>query len=334
MAKGPVLIELEEEGVRPNVVDAPPVPDAVSAAPEAGAMQVAARLAARRPSWLFRLLWWLIASLLAAVLSVSAWRFVNDLIVQMPLIGIGVGVLMLAVLLVLAVVALREVAAFARLSRLDGVRHAAAAASGAADLTAARVVCERLVTLYRSREETRWGQKRFAELRQDQLDADGLLSLAEAELMRPLDAAAVQEITTAARQVATVTALVPLALVDVVAALAANVRMIRRIAEVYGGRSGFLGSWRLMRAVLSHLVATGAITIGDDLLEPFVGGTVLGKVSRRFGEGLLNGALTVRVGLAAMEVCRPLPFMRLERPKLRAVLQGALAGIWSGSKET
>jgi len=46
---------------------------------------------------------------------------------------------------------------------------------------------------------------------------------------------------------------------DVFTALTANLRMIRRIAEIYGGRSGAFGSWRLTRTVLTHLVATGAV---------------------------------------------------------------------------
>jgi putative membrane protein len=125
-----------------------------------------------------------------------------------------------------------------------------------------------------------------------------------------------------------VTALVPIALADVAAALTSNLRMIRRIAEIYGGRSGFFGSWRLTRAVLSHLVATGAVAVGDDLLEPFLGGSVLAKVSRRFGEGLVNGALTARVGVAAMEVCRPLPFAATARPGVRSILANALGGLF------
>ena len=118
------------------------------------------------------------------------------------------------------------------------------------------------------------------------------------------------------------------ALADVAAALTANLRMIRRIAEIYGGRSGFFGSWRLTRAVLSHMVATGAVAVGDDLLEPVLGGTIIGKLSRRFGEGLVNGALTARVGLAAIEVCRPLPFAALKRPKVRDIIKRSLGGLF------
>ncbi|MCL4143953.1 UNVERIFIED_CONTAM: hypothetical protein GTU68_044494 [Idotea baltica] len=214
-----------------------------------------------------------------------------------------------------------------------GLRHNAASGIALAheDLAAARDVTDRLVRLYKGREDTRWGRERLAELRADQLDATGLLGVVEVEVLAPLDVAAQREVEAAARQVATVTALVPLALADVAAALTSNLRMIRRIAEIYGGRSGFFGSWRLTRAVLSHLVATGAVAVGDDMLEPILGGSLLGKLSRRFGEGLVNGALTARVGVAAMEVCRPLPFSPENRPRVRKIITNSLGGLFGKS---
>ena len=161
------------------------------------------------------------------------------------------------------------------------------------------------------------------------MDADALLGLAEQEVLAPLDQAACREVEAAARQVAAVTALVPLALADVVAALTSNMRMIRRVAEIYGGRAGTLGSWRLMRAVMTHLVATGAVAAGDDLIGTIAGGGALAKVSRRFGEGLVNGALTARVGVAAIEVCRPLPFNAVKRPSVSGLVKCALTGLFS-----
>jgi putative membrane protein len=107
--------------------------------------------------------------------------------------------------------------------------------------------------------------------------------------------------------------------------------MIRRIAEVYGGRSGALGSWRLVRTVFTHLVATGAVAVGDDLISSVAGGGLLAKVSRRFGEGVVNAALTARVGIAAIEVCRPLPLVRARRPSVTGTLQRALAGLFGGA---
>ena len=131
---------------------------------------------------------------------------------------------------------------------------------------------------------------------------------------------------------ATVTAIVPLALADVAAALVSNLRMIRRIAEIYGGRAGAFGSWRLLRTVLTHLVATGAVAVGDDLIQSIAGGGLLSKLSRRFGEGVVNGALTARVGVAAIEVCRPLPFAVLPRPRVTNLVSRALAGLFGSGK--
>ncbi|MEO1155194.1 MAG: YcjF family protein, partial [Pseudomonadota bacterium] len=59
------------------------------------------------------------------------------------------------------------------------------------------------------------------------------------------------------------------------------------------------------------------------------GGGVLSKISRRFGEGLINGALTARVGVAAMEVSRPLPFGKDRRPSVTGIVKRALTGLFS-----
>jgi putative membrane protein len=156
--------------------------------------------------------------------------------------------------------------------------------------------------------------------------------MAETELLAALDQEARREIEAASRTVAAATALIPLALADVAAALAANLRMIRRMAEIYGGRAGAVGGWRLARTVMTHLVATGAVAAGDDLIHTVAGGGVLAKVSRRFGEGVVNGALTARVGIAAMEVCRPLPFLAQPRPKVGNLVTRGLRGLFGDDR--
>ncbi|AEI93220.1 YcjF family protein [Roseobacter litoralis] len=330
MAKGPVLIDLEAQETK-SVAEAPPVPD-LTPPPQGQAMQSAAVLAARRPSRLARWFFGLGAGLMGAIVSVAAWDFVTGLVMRNPVLGWAVTALLAAFLLVLALIVLRELAALSRLAKVDSLRRGTDAALMGADLAAARKVSDRLVALYKTREETRWARGRFADLAPDQLDAAGLLGLCENELLAPLDRMAAREIEVAARQVATVTALVPLALADVAAALTANIRMIRRIAEVYGGRAGTLGSWRLTRAVLTHMVATGAVAVGDDMLEPILGGSIVGKLSRRFGEGLVNGALTARVGVAAMEVCRPMAFTTQKRPKVRDIIANSLGGLFKSGR--
>ncbi|WP_135507217.1 YcjF family protein [Roseovarius aestuariivivens] len=330
MSKRPVLIDLEDSADTPSPATAPPVPERdLPPAPEGRAMQTVATLAARRPSRLARLFWGLLLALLGAVLSVAAWDFITALLARNAVLGYAVTGLVAAFALTCCVIALRELAAFSRLSKIDGLHRAADAALAASDLTAARRVIQDLSKLYGARDDTRWGRERMRDYGPEQVEAADLLGLAETELLKPLDQAARLEIEAAARQVATVTAVVPLAFADVIAALTANMRMIRRIAEIYGGRSGTLGSWRLARAVMTHLVATGAVAVGDDLIGSVAGGGLLSKLSRRFGEGIVNGALTARVGVAAMEVCRPLRFARIAKPSVSSIVSRSLTGLFS-----
>ena len=272
---------------------------------------------------------WAFGAVFSFALSVAAYDFVTGLLARNVVLGWLAMGLVGAAVLAGVILGLREWAAFIRLRRLDGLRQRAEAAQAAANLAEARRVTDALTRLYAARGDVAWGLARFSERQAEVMDADALLALAERELLTPLDTEARLVIEAAARQVATVTALVPLALADVATALVANLRMIRRIAEIYGGRSGSFGSLRLLRRVFGSLVAAGAMALTDDLIGSVAGGGVLSKLSRRFGEGVVNGALTARVGVAAMELCRPLPFAALEKPGVSALVSRALAGLVS-----
>jgi len=325
MSKGPVLIEMEgRASAGPD--RAPPVPDLP--APEGQVMQGVMAGLARGPSRLARLFWGLALGLTGAVVSVAAGAFATGLNARVPLLGYAVAAMGLGLLAVTLGIALRELAGFARLGRLDSLHRRAGAALAEADLSGAQVVVKNVKALYSGRGELRWGLDRLAGREAEQFDAEALLALAETELLVPLDILALREVEQAARQVAMITALVPLALADVVGALVSNLRMIRRVAEIYGGRAGFLGSWRVARAVMAHLVATGAVAVGDDLISSVAGGSVLSKLSRRFGEGVVNGALTARVGVATIEVCRPMPFIHARKPSVTGLVRRALSGLF------
>ena len=327
--KGPVFIDLEDAPSVETPASVAPVPD-IADVPQEAAMQTVAAIAARRPSPLAKWFWSLLLTLVGFVVSLAAWDYVNALIARSPILGMVITAVFILFIAVLLAIALRELAALGRLRRVDRIQHAAAEALATQDLPAARGVIVQLDSLFKGREDVAWGKSRMSELQGDVLDADGLLGLAETTLLEPLDARAMREVEAAARQVATVTAIVPLALADVFTALTANLRMIRRIAEIYGGRAGAFGSWRLTRTVLTHLVATGAVAVGDDLISSIAGGGIVAKVSRRFGEGVINGALTARVGVAAMEVCRPLAFQTTRRPSVTGLVKRALTGLFNG----
>lgn len=309
--RGPVLIDLSDEAL-PDVAAAPEID-----APEGAAMRGALAGMTRGGGGLMR---WLLGTALSLVLvlaGVALWDFSAGLVARWPLLGwlvAGLSALLVGVLLVMAG---REALGLARLDRLDALRRAAEGALETGDLTAARRVAAQVAALHGARDPV-----------PEALDAAAAIEGAEAALLIGLDARAEAVVQASARQVAMATALVPLPLADVAAALAVNLRMMRQVAEIYGGRPGTLGNWRLARAVAGHLLATGALAVGDDLIGHLAGGGLVAKLSRRFGEGVVNGALTARVGLAAMDLCRPLPWRMGRRPGVSATTAAALAGLF------
>lgn len=319
----PALVEWDE-GDMVDPGQAALLPDEL---PSGRAMQTAARLVTARASAWTRFVRWVFGSLFALILSTAIYDYVTGLFSQNTVLGWAAFVLTGLALAILAVMALREAATYARLRRLDTLRAEADSARASADLPAARKVADALTSLYGHRAETAWGRARLADQRAEMFDADALLNLCERELLVPLDRAALIEVEAAARQVGIVTALVPLALADVAAALYANLRMTRRLSEIYGGRSGPFGTFRLMRRVFGAVLGAGALALTDDLMGSVAGGGILSKLSRRFGEGVVNAGLTVRVGIAAMEVCRPMAFVAQDRPKVTAVVSRALSGL-------
>lgn len=331
--RGPVIIEtdLPETALSPDT--APPVPESGASAPTGRAMQAVTTGAAKRRSWAGRLFWSALTGLLGLMIGVAFWDFIAELAARNATLG--------RIALVLAVVAaamallfvVREAAALLRLGRIDRLRRAVDQVWRDPSRDAALAAVEKISAFYASRPELRWAHDTVRAQSGEVFDADALLALTETQYLAPLDGAARAEIETAVRQVATATALVPLALADVAVALAVNIRMIRRVAAIYGGRAGWFGSLRLLRAVALHLVATGAVAVGDDLIGSLAGGGLLSKISRRFGEGVVNGALTARVGIAAMEIIRPMPFHSESRPRVTVLVGAALKGMFASGSD-
>lgn len=275
----------------------------------------------------------LIGSTFVAILTLQLWDFAWSVAARNPYMGYAFLGLLAATALAFLIAVGREITAILRLSSLDTLKAATHQARLANTPTQAQKVIKDLRALYVKRPEMRQTLDAAARQMTDQIDGFAILDLAENTMMPPLDRRAQLEIERAARQVATVTALVPIPMADVAVALSTNIRMIRRIAQIYGGRGGLISSWRLLRAVMAHLVATGAVAVGDDWLGSIFGGGLLAKLSRRFGEGMINAALTARVGRAAIEVCRPMPFHTQKQPRVATLLQRAMTGVFDKSPD-
>ena len=323
----PVMLDAEAWAPAVSPQEAPPVPDVER--PQNAAMQRGARVAGRPKNWMFTLFWSAVFGLVSMAISLMLWDFVNGLLARNLWLGRAASGLAAALVLVVFLAILRELVGFSRLRKLDTLRAESTTARGQERAAALKIITS-LDRLYAGRPELRWARDAVQAQKDDFLDSESLMDMAELKIMAALDVQAQHEVELTARQVAAATAFIPLALVDVAVALSSNVTMIRRIAMIYGGRSGILGSWRLLKGVAAHLVATGAVAIGDDMIGSLAGGGALSKISRRFGEGVINGTLTARIGVAAMEICRPMPFVARKKPKASALVSTALLGMFKG----
>jgi putative membrane protein len=249
-------------------------------------------------------------------LAIGLWtdRLIRDLFERAEWLGwLATGLAAVTLLALLAILA-REALAVSRLASIERLRSRALDATTRDDLKAARAVVDELSALVAGKPETAAGRRALAELRDDIIDGANLVRLAEAEILAPLDARARTMVLDAAKRVSLVTAVSPRALVDIAYVVFESGRLIRRLAELYGGRPGTLGFFRLARDVLAHLAVTGALAAGDDFVHQIVGQGLAARLSARLGEGVVNGMMTARIGMAAIEATRPLPFDAVKRP--------------------
>lgn len=320
----PVIIEAGE------LPPPPPVNEPIRETPPA------VLRAARSPlgSSLSRLVWAALFGLVLLLLATAAWDAFWSLMERNLWIGriaLGLAAVVLAGLLIAS---LKEIWALRYLTSASKTRRIVERARLSDTLADAQTASGAVYRQTRTLDQVRWGRAALIAEQQDIFDGDALLNATERHLMVPLDAVALAEVQSGVRRIATATALIPMPAADVIVALYTAVRMIRRVSEAYGTRAGRFGALRLFRMVITNLVATGAVAVGDDLVSSVLGGGVMSKLSQRFGEGIINGALMARVGIAAMEICRPMPFTAAARPKVSRVVKNALTGAFSGREET
>lgn len=273
--------------------------------------------ATRKRRWPWGALFW---SALGGLLSlgVGLWvtQLIEDLYARAPWLGsIGLALAILAALALLVLIT-REAIGLMRLRAVEHVRARAEDAAAQDDRDAARGVVRELLVILRAKPALARGRAELGTHLDEIIDGADLLRLAERELLTPLDRDARRLVSNAAKRVSVVTAVSPRAAVDIVFVFITAVMLIRRLADLYGGRPGALGMIRLVRHVIAHLAVTGGMAVGDSLVQQVVGHGVAARLSARLGEGVLNGLLTARLGLAAIEVTRPLPFLALPPPSI------------------
>ena len=260
--------------------------------------------------------WSALGGLVTLGLGLAVTRLIEDLFARSESFGYIALVFAAAAALAFVVVVTREALGLARLATIEKLHLRAAAVLASDDRAESRAIVQDLLGLAHQNPHLARARAALQGHADDIIDGADMIRLAERELMTPLDQEARRLVSQAAQRVSVVTAVSPRAVIDILFVFVAALRLIRQLARLYGARPGALGMFKLMRHVIAHLAITGGMAAGDSLIQQVLGHGIAAKLSQRLGEGVLNGLLTARLGLAAIDVTRPLPFNALPRPAL------------------
>lgn len=309
-------ITIEDEPDGNGLVVAPPVPVPSSRRTRWGVILVGALM-----------------SLVTMWAGLAITQMVEDFFARSAVLGwIALGITGIAGAAALAIV-IREIWALARLHRIEAIQADAAHTLNTDDALTGKRAIDGLTRLYHGRPDAAWGLRQLQDHDSDIMDPRDRVKLVDRLLVAPRDEEAHRIIARAARRVTLLTTVTPAAALDILFVAAQNFRMLRELATLYGGRPSTLATLRLARMVVGHLAVTGGLALSDNLLQHVVGRGLLGKLSARFGEGAVNGILTARIGLAARDVCRPIPQETSAKDTLGSLLRELVSLDGGGAKE-
>ncbi|MEO1719206.1 MAG: TIGR01620 family protein, partial [Pseudomonadota bacterium] len=218
------------------------------------------------------------------LLALGVWfsRFISSALAATGFVGWLATSLLLLVCVAGVALIVREALGFWRLGRLEtikvNVNRAYDQKDGPKGATLERRAVREVTDLYAGRPELRDRLERFRANAGGIHDPGDLLKLLDRDVAGPLDIEARRVVLSSAKRISVVTAISPLFLIDVLFVFFENVRMLRAVATIYGGRPGFLGGLRLGRLVILNLIAAGGIALTDDLLGQFLGQDLLRRV--------------------------------------------------------
>ena len=267
---------------------------------------------------------WALAGVVAVAILTDLAMTVAAALVSPDAAAIAWTVVYLLIVGWLAVVIVGQVAAWRRLEAITAVRaqaDALRAGGRAPNLFPA------LDRLYGRRTDSAAAYRAYRQARADAADDLDRLALFEAEVLAPLDRRAQDSILRAARRTALFTAVSPFVALDMAVTLWRALVMLHDIAAVYGARAGGTAAVRLLGQALGQVAVAGGLELGNDLVTQTMGAGVTARLSSRVGQGAVNGLFMIRLGLSAMDACRPCGFERVRRPGVLALGRRALAPL-------
>ncbi len=274
-----------------------------------------------RPSWLWRS----IAALFSVIVVVEAVDFFTIGFTESPIITAIYAALLFCLVIVSGRAVLREVIGLRQFKKQQQVQSQVKALTAGEGNLSASELCEKISKQLPcdllTEQEQQWSELNI----DDYSDAE-LLQLYSRLVLTKVDKKAVAEIAKFSSESVVLIALSPVAILDMLIMVSRNLRLIDKIAGLYGLKLGYWSRIKLIRQVFVNMVYAGASELVADFGADMLGADVLGKLSGRLSQGLGAGLLTARLGLKTLKLCRPIPF-ETDAPKLGDIRKEMLGQI-------
>ncbi|AAP96523.1 membrane protein [[Haemophilus] ducreyi] len=189
------------------------------------------------------------------------------------------------------------------------------------------VICHQILADLKSLPHIAVAKQRWQSQLNEAYNAKEVLYLFSENVLKPLDTQVKQIIAKSATENAIIVAVSPLVIVDMLMIAWRNIALVNKISRLYGMRLGYLSRLKLFKMVLTNMVFAGATEMATDVGMDFFSQNLTAKVSLRAAQGIGVGLLTARLGIKAMEFCRPIAFQKEERPKISEIRQQLLIAV-------
>jgi putative membrane protein len=283
-----------------------------------------------KPRWLWRIA----LTLLAGIIGFETVDFFMTGFVNSPIITSVYAIILSCLVIMASSSLLGEWSTLRQFKRREKLKQQASALLSKKDLTEeqsnatldvksfCQKVSENLPCDLVSEQEQTW-----QDAVNSQYSDSELLQLYSRLVLTKVDEKAMAEIAKFSTEAVVLVSLSPVAIIDMLVILWRNLRMINKVALLYGIKLGYWSRIKLIRQVFVNMVYAGASELIADFGTDMIGADLLGKLSGRLAQGLGAGMLTARLGVKTMQLCRPIPFE--DKPKLAHVRKEMLSTIKS-----
>lgn len=299
---------VKPEGITPQIV----VPDSsfeANAEDVTAVSQAQASLDLQGKGWAWGLWLGVLLLVLGAVEVGIAWY---QAWLASDILGLAWLALLCVVLLLCANSVVREWRLVAALDRAQGYRQTALRLWQSPALGEGQGFCNRVATHLPASDVCPTWLHQLAPYHSDK----EILALFEQQVLAPVDQRVLADIRKEAGACAVMIAISPFVWLDMAVVMWRNLRLIQKISRSYGLSMGYWSRIVLLKRLCRIMLYAGASELLADGGGWLLGNSLTSKFSGQLAQGLGAGVLTARLGIQAITLCRPMPFLASSKPTL------------------